>query len=158
MTPTMRQQDISSEEGSVRKADPLASLAIHHGGISVADLEASIAWYREMLGFELEQRLHIAQIPAEVAFIRRGDFRIELFELAGAAPLPAERREPQADLRVHGHKHLCFRVADAPACFASMREKGADIVFESVVDGTPMGFLRDNTGNLLELIQCSTDG
>lgn len=155
MTTPMR-PDIPSEGEAMRNADPLASLDIHHGGISVADIEASIAWYREMLGFEVEQRLHIAQIPAEVAFIRRGDFRIEMFKVPGAAPLPAERRDPQADLRVHGHKHLCFSVADAPACFASLRQKGADIVFESVVDGTPMGFLRDNTGNLLELIQCST--
>jgi methylmalonyl-CoA/ethylmalonyl-CoA epimerase len=28
----------------------------HHGGVSVPDLDASIAWYRTMLGFEVEQR------------------------------------------------------------------------------------------------------
>jgi len=29
----------------------------HHCGISVPDLEASIAWYRDMLGFSVEKRL-----------------------------------------------------------------------------------------------------
>ena len=29
----------------------------HHCGISVPDLDASIAWYRDMLGFSVEKRL-----------------------------------------------------------------------------------------------------
>jgi len=125
----------------------------HHGGISVPSLDASIDWYRTMLGFELESRAFIEQIPAHIAFIRSGDYRLELFQLEQAKPLPADRREPHLDLQTHGHKHLCFAVQDAPAAFAALRAKGADIVFENVIDGTPMGFLRDNSGNLLELIQ-----
>lgn len=131
----------------------LAELRIHHGGLSVPDLAASIAWYRRMLGFALEREQHIPQIPARVAFLRRGEFRLELFEVEGAAPLPASRRDPHADLHVHGHKHLCFGVPDVTAAFAELRRLGADIIFENVIDGTPMGFFRDNTGNLLELIQ-----
>lgn len=129
------------------------ALKPHHGGISVPDLDEAIDWYRLMLGFELESRTFIEQIPAEVAFIRQGDYRIELFQLEGAKPLPADRREPHLDLLTHGHKHLCFAVQDASAAFAQLRSKGADIVFEHVIGGTPMGFLRDNSGNLLELIQ-----
>ncbi|MNR29912.1 hypothetical protein D3C85_1473300 [compost metagenome] len=34
-----------------------------------------------------------------------------------------------------------------------LREKGVDVVFEKVVQGTPMAFIRDNAGNLIELIQ-----
>jgi methylmalonyl-CoA/ethylmalonyl-CoA epimerase len=125
----------------------------HHGGISVPNLDESIDWYRIMLGFELESRAYIEQIPAHIAFIRRADYRIELFQLEQAQALPADRREPHLDLLTHGHKHLCFAVQDAPAAFAALRAKGADIVFENVIDGTPMGFVRDNSGNLLELIQ-----
>ena len=125
----------------------------HHGGISVPNLDASIDWYQLMLGFELENRAFIPQIPAEIAFIRCGDYRIELFQLQDAKALPGDRREPHLDLKTHGHKHLCFAVQDASAAFRELRGKGADIVFENVIDGTPMGFLRDNSGNLLELIQ-----
>lgn len=132
---------------------PSFQLRPHHGGISVASLDASIDWYACMLGFELESRQFIAQIPAEVAFIRNADFRIELFQLEGARPLPAERREPHLDLRTHGHKHLCFAVDDVPQSIAELRARGADIVFENVIEGTAMGFIRDNDGNLLELIQ-----
>lgn len=125
----------------------------HHVGVSVPDMDAAIDWYGRMLGFEVEMRTFIEIIPAEVAFIRRGDFRIELFQVAGAAPLPAERREPNLDVRTHGNKHLCLAVQDVSAAVQGLREKGADIVFEKVVQGTPMAFIRDNAGNLIELIQ-----
>ncbi|MGK9063737.1 VOC family protein [Stutzerimonas chloritidismutans] len=126
----------------------------HHVGISVPDMDAAIAWYARMLGFELEMRAFIELIPAQVAFIRRGDFRIELFEVEGAAPLPADRREPNLDVRTHGNKHLCLAVSAVETTVQGLREKGADIVFQKVVQGTPMAFIRDVAGNLIELIQC----
>jgi methylmalonyl-CoA/ethylmalonyl-CoA epimerase len=128
-------------------------LIADHIGISVPDLDASIAWYGRMFGFELEMRQHLPIIPADIAFLRRGDFRIELFQVEGAAALPSDRREPNLDLRTHGNKHVCYRLADVPATVAGLRGRGADIVFEKVINGTPMAFIRDNAGNLIELIQ-----
>lgn len=132
----------------------LPEIRPHHVGISVPDIDAAIGWYQRMLGFELEMRAFIDIIPAEVAFVRRGDFRLELFQVDEAAPLPPERREPNQDVRTHGNKHLCLAVLDVRTTVAGLREKGADIVFEKLVQGTPMAFIRDNSGNLLELIQC----
>lgn len=125
----------------------------HHAGVSVPDLDAAIAWYGHMFGFEQEMRAFIDIIPAHVAFIRRGDFRIELFQVEGAAPLPADRREPNLDVRTHGNKHVCFAVQNVAVAVTGLRAKGADIVFEKVVQGTPMAFIRDCAGNLVELIQ-----
>ena len=34
------------------------------------------------------------QAKARAAYVRKGPLRFELFEVAGAAPLPAERRTP----------------------------------------------------------------
>jgi methylmalonyl-CoA/ethylmalonyl-CoA epimerase len=128
-------------------------LRAHHFGISVPDLDAAIAWYRDMLGFEVEKRMSIPAIPAELAFIRRGDFRIEIFQVAGAAPLPEDRRIPNRDLRTHGNKHMCFEVPDVPAAVRRLRERGADIAFEITVKGNPTAFVRDVAGNLIEFLQ-----
>ncbi|MFV5516887.1 VOC family protein [Acinetobacter gerneri] len=137
-----------------QQADVLQfEVKIQHGGISVKNIDETIAWYEKMLGFELETKQYIEQIPAYIAFIRSGDFRIELFELENVAALPEDRKYPHLDLKTQGHKHLCFAVQDAVQAFKQLREKGADIVFENIIHGTPMGFLRDNNGNLLELIQ-----
>lgn len=129
------------------------ALRPHHFGISVPDLEAAVQWYRRMLGFTLEERNFLAKIPAHVAFIRRGDFRIEIFQVENAAPLPADRRVPNLDLKTHGNKHMCFEVPDVRAATARLREAGADIAFEVVVDGSAVLFVRDCAGNLVELVE-----
>ncbi|HSW04361.1 VOC family protein [Aquabacterium sp.] len=134
-------------------AGVVGPLRAHHHGISVPDLDAAITWYHMMLGFQLEKRLSIAAIPAEVAFVRRGDFRIEIFEVAGAAPLPEDRRVPNRDLKTHGNKHLCFEVPDVPTAVAALRRAGADIAFELCVEGNPTAFVRDCAGNLIEFLQ-----
>jgi methylmalonyl-CoA/ethylmalonyl-CoA epimerase len=131
----------------------IGPLRPHHFGISVPDLPAALAWYERMLGFSLEERLFIARIPAHIAFIKRGDFRIEVFEVDGAAPLPADRRTPNLDLKTHGNKHLCFEVPDVPGAVAALRAAGADIAAERVIDGNPTAFVRDCAGNLIELLQ-----
>lgn len=125
----------------------------HHFGISVPDLNAALDWYGRMLGFTLEKRLYIDKIPAHIAFVRRGEFRIEIFEVGGAAPLPEDRRVPNLDLRTHGNKHMCFEVPDVPRAVAALREAGADIAFELTVQGNPTAFVRDCAGNLIELLQ-----
>jgi methylmalonyl-CoA/ethylmalonyl-CoA epimerase len=130
-------------------------LKIHHCGISVPDLEASIAWYYDMLGFSVEQRFALDAVPFKAAFLRRGDFRIELLEVAGAVPLPEERRYPNQDLRTHGTKHIAFAVQDVRAVFAELKQRGVDIAMDVfVVEGLGLGgFIRDNAGNLIELLE-----
>ncbi len=131
----------------------MADFTFHHGGVSVPDLAAAIDWYREVLGFEEERRFHIDRAGADVAFIRKGPLRFELFEVAGAAPLPEERRFPPSDLRTHGNKHLAFRVDDLEAFLAEVEGKGADVAMV-VREGFGKGcFLRDCAGNLVEFVE-----
>lgn len=125
----------------------------HHAGVSVPDLENSIAWYRTMLGFEVEARNNHPRPPAKVAFLRRGDLRIELFEVAGAAPLPEDRRIPDRDLCTHGNKHVAFAVKDVRATVDELKRLGADIVFVLDIAHVTVAFIRDNAGNLIELFQ-----
>lgn len=134
----------------------VAGLRPDHAGLSVGDLEASIAWYREMLGFEL---IRIVDIPAaeeagRVALIRKGDFILELFSLEAAAVLPEERRHPATDLLTQGVKHVAYAVSDIGALMAELKVKGVDLVWDVAVhDGTPCAFVRDNTGNLVEFVE-----
>jgi methylmalonyl-CoA/ethylmalonyl-CoA epimerase len=131
----------------------MSDLTFHHGGVSVPDLEAAIRWYGDMLGFEVERRFRIERADAEVAFVRKGSLRFELFEVAGAAPLPPDRRSPPSDLRTHGTKHLAFRVADLEAFLTEMNGKGADVAMV-VREGFGKGcFLRDCAGNLVEFVE-----
>ncbi len=129
------------------------ALTFHHAGVSVPDLAAAIDWYAATLGFTLERRFRIEAADADVAFVRRGDLRFELFEVAGAAPLPAARRSVRDDLRTHGNKHVAFAVADLTTFLDEVRERGADValvVRESFGAGC---FLRDCADNLIEFVE-----
>jgi catechol 2,3-dioxygenase-like lactoylglutathione lyase family enzyme len=134
-------------------SDTCTPLKFHHGGISVPDLNASIDWFARVLGFEVESRIDITAIPARVAMLRRGELRIELFEVTGAAPLPPERRQPHADPRTHGNKHVAFAVPNVDAFIDELHERGADIALVGHFDFGSFVFVRDNAGNLIEFVQ-----
>lgn len=132
--------------------DGAFDFAIDHVGISVANLEESVDWYVEKLGFELMRPINANSGSAQnIARIRKGNFTIELFEIEGAAPLPEYRRDPSADLRVHGLAHFAFRVEDAAAAKAALEAKGVQIV----LDRGNFFFVADNSGNTFEFIQTS---
>jgi methylmalonyl-CoA/ethylmalonyl-CoA epimerase len=124
----------------------------HHVGISVPNAEESAAWYHKMLGFEIVTRMN--QGDMIVVHIKRGNCYIELFQVSGAKSLPEYRRDPSADLRVHGFVHFAFQVSDVPAAIKELKAKGAEIAMNPVdTPGVAFAFVRDNSGNAFELIQ-----
>jgi methylmalonyl-CoA/ethylmalonyl-CoA epimerase len=128
----------------------------HHTGISVPNLEESIAWYKKMLGFEVVSRMGggSGNNGMLVALIKRGNSHIELFQVPGAKPLPEYRRDPSSDLRVHGLSQMAFQVSDVQAAVKELKAKGAEIAMGPVdSSGVVFAFIRDNAGNCFELIQ-----
>ena len=125
----------------------------HHGGISVPDLEASIRWFIEVLDFEVERRFEIATIPCKVAMMRRGELRVELFEVSDCNALPPERREPDLDVRTNGNKHLAFAIRNVDPVAEELRHRGADVVWVKRLPHGANIFIRDNAGNLIEFVQ-----
>jgi methylmalonyl-CoA/ethylmalonyl-CoA epimerase len=136
-------------------AGPGFGITPHHVGISVPDLEESIAWYHRMLGFELVRRLSKDADPKmSFVLLRRGDIHLELFQVDEGRDMPAYRFDPTADLHVHGVKHLAFQVEDARAAAAELAAKGARIVLGPI--DSPRAtyvFIADNAGIPFELIQ-----
>jgi methylmalonyl-CoA/ethylmalonyl-CoA epimerase len=127
-----------------------------HAGLSVGDLEVSIAWYHDMLGFELVRTVNIpeAEDAGRVALIQRDGFVLELFCLPKAAPLPEERRYPTTDILTHGVKHMAYAVTDLDSLMADLKGKDVDLVWDIAVhDGARCAFVRDNTGNLVEFVE-----
>lgn len=124
-----------------------------HAGVSVPNLEESIAWYEGILGFTVERRSHIDSIPADVAILINGSLRLELFEVPGAKPPREVRNLPNEDLKTYGNKHVSFAVEDVFVLAEELKTRGADIVW---VKKFPFGsnlFMRDNAGNLIEFVQ-----
>ncbi len=132
-------------------------ITLDHVALSVPDIGQSIAWYQKMFGFK-EVRRGGQPNGMQTALIQRGDVRIELFQVPGAAPLPESRRDPSEDFRTHGVKHFAFRVKDVRAVLAQLQAKGVKVVFKlHDYPGAAFAFVSDNAGNAIELIQYKTN-
>jgi methylmalonyl-CoA/ethylmalonyl-CoA epimerase len=125
-----------------------------HVGISVSNIEESISWYREMLGFEMVRQEYVEPLKCKIAFIRNGNFEIELFQHDETIALPKERLHPNSDIQTQGTKHICFANDNVPEFAETLKTKGADIALGPLHMGADaVLYIRDNNGTLIEFIQ-----
>lgn len=132
-------------------------LKAHHVGISIANMKDSIAWYSNVLKFDFLWDKDFPEIKTKIAFLQHGDFKIELFEHYETQPISEERKHPLTDMAQQGTKHICFEINEGiKELFDNFTQKKVDIVMGPMLSppkDAQMGFIRDNTGNLIEIIQ-----
>jgi catechol 2,3-dioxygenase-like lactoylglutathione lyase family enzyme len=109
---------------------------ILHTGLTVSDLDRSVAFYRDLLGLEL-----IAQWDSRQPYLRTvvgypdAELRIALLRLPGAAGAAGhhiellEYRQPRgtrgdANTYHPGNGHVAFMVDDLDATYRDLRAKG----------------------------------
>jgi lactoylglutathione lyase len=104
----------------------------------VSDLERSLRFYCEGLGFEKAEAhaignefaalMDLPEVSVTSQFIRRGQTAIELLAFEVPEPQGARQRRPVQQL---GLTHLSFRVSDVPATAARLVELGGAVVESS---------------------------
>jgi methylmalonyl-CoA/ethylmalonyl-CoA epimerase len=123
----------------------------HHWGISVPDMDAAAAWYRDKLGFTEALRLDLKGVPGgmKIVFLRLGDFYVEIFQ----APPGAERRGAGDDMKSLGIKHMCLWVDDMHEAIAILKARGVEFTRDPSDQEHPhAAFIHDNFGNMIELV------
>ena len=126
---------------------------INHVAISVADFEESIGWYERVFGFSVIDRSEIPGTGIHVSHMQGAGFVLEIFCAPDAKVLPEERKVPNLDLLTQGNKHFSFGVKDAHKAKDELAAMGVEIAMIAEVDGTYGVFIRDNTGNLIEIFE-----
>jgi len=139
-----------------------------HIGICVSDLERSLRFYRDLLGFTWEHALDVEGEPTDTLlrlkntklhaeYLLRDGVRIELLHFANP-PAPAR---PERPLNQYGLTHLSFRVADMDAVIAALRKAGERVLDETVIRfpewQSAACFVVDPDGQLIELVQAPGD-
>ena len=140
-------------------------LSFSHFGICVLDLERSVRFYCDGLGFEKAEShaigpefarlMDLDDVSVTTQFIRRGTTAIELLAFADPAPLGDGTRRPVHRL---GLTHLSFRVQDLEATLQRLVDLGGAVVESSrttiELGGTALQFVycTDPDGVRVELM------
>jgi methylmalonyl-CoA/ethylmalonyl-CoA epimerase len=127
-----------------------------HLGISVSNLEESVKWYSDTLGFELVKRLDLREAQFRVAILEYQGFGVELIEVKGSTQYPLAWKEPGPQHKIQGIVHYAFCVDDLDATEKVLRSRGARFACEpTVLEGLGIRYFHifDNDGNLIEFGQ-----
>jgi catechol 2,3-dioxygenase-like lactoylglutathione lyase family enzyme len=154
-----------SDRPKPRDAKPFKVISTNHTGFTVSNLDRSVAFFRDGLGFELVSRAprnpdvvsRITGVPGvqlTIAYLRGPGHTIELIEYSA----PADRVKVVARPCDTGHAHLAFNVDDVDAAVAAAEKFGVKPVAPPVaIDqgpnrGRKVVYLRDADGITIEFI------
>src|SRR5439155_860779 len=109
-----------------RRARMVPLQRLTHVGICVSDMDRSLHFYRDCLGFRHEHELRVAGEPSDTllrlrgvdlhaVYLARDGVRIELLAFASPSAPPPRTRA----MNEHGLTHRSFRVADLDATLAA---------------------------------------
>lgn len=142
---------------------------VHHIGLTVADIERSIRFYRDILGMILVRRRpnvdadYVAQqtgypgVELSVASFKVAPDSAQSLELVQYLTHAGEVGEMASNRP--GASHLCLQVDDFQACYESLRAQGVRFKSAPVAitagpnEGGLVAYLYDPDGYQLELFQ-----
>ena len=140
-----------------------------HLGVCVADLERSLGFYREALGFEEVGRLSVASetaarllglddVALEAIYLERDGWRIELLHFRRP---PHEGAGGPRAMNSLGLTHLSFRVDDIDGVCEKIGAAGGRVLEETRAEEpryqTRVVFALDPDGTRLELVEAPGD-
>lgn len=134
-------------------------VGIHHCSIGVTDLERSMSFYCDDLGFKLIWRgdggwegmaaaIGRPELKWRVAWLRHGETVVELIE-----PSPRDDTQSSSWPGGIGFNHIGLRVTDIENLYADLLGKGLKFhvpLFKSPA-GVTGAFAKDPDGNVIEL-------
>ena len=122
---------------------------LEHNGLIVKDLDASIAFYRDVLGLEMIDRPNF-WFPG--AWLRAGAATIHLIAQRGDTDLPGLPR-PAGTTAGGRSFHIAFEVDDCYAAEKALLEKGVEIARRPKPrpDGAVQLYLFDPDNHVIEL-------
>jgi methylmalonyl-CoA/ethylmalonyl-CoA epimerase len=120
--------------------------------LSTPNIDRTVAWYRDKLGYQVQTRREFPQAGTRVAVLEAGDLRLELLEHKDRSTHEAPAGEADRPNR----SHVALLVDDLDAKMAELRRKDVRPVWSKGVDhelGLCFQFIKDCDGNLIQLIE-----
>ncbi len=127
---------------------------IDHVAIAVNDLEAAIAYYRDVYGAVVDHREIVESDGVEEALLKVSDSYIQLLTPTRADSPVAKYLEKKGE----GLHHIGYRVADCGVALEAVKAAGGKVIDQAPRPGsrgTTVAFIHPKTtfGTLVELVQ-----
>jgi len=127
---------------------------LDHVGIAVSDLQASLAFFKDVLGLHVESSEEIASQRVRATFVNTGQSTLEMLE----ATAPDSPIAKFVEKRGAGMHHVALRVEDIEAALAHLRARGIKLIDEKPrpgAEGALVAFIHPSAahGVLVELKQ-----
>jgi glyoxylase I family protein len=119
-----------------------------HIAITVNNLDESIPFYRDVLGFQVGKQFERKEWKGKACFLHKSNFAIELWEFEGG------KENDLGDIKMKGLRHLAFEVEDMDDAVKELRAKGVDV--REPQEGKTVKkftFFEDPDGVVLELVE-----
>lgn len=146
-------------------------LAVDHTGMTVSNVERSLTFWREVLGFELSHRAHhsgelasevtgVAEAEIKIAVLKGYGHKIELLEYVYPPDRSMKLERRACDV---GSVHVALTVENLDAILETIAASGwkppgrPQTLTSGPNAGKRVVYVRDPDGNTIELMQLPTD-
>lgn len=138
----------------------------HHYGVTVADMDKTLPFYRDTLGLDVVSQGHVeagsedsekfekfvgvdGAVDVKVAFLDAGGCQVELLEYTspdGEDAHGVSNNDP-------GASHFCLQVEDIDSVYEELTDDGVEFVYEPITlsKGVRVAYMYDPEGNIVEL-------
>jgi catechol 2,3-dioxygenase-like lactoylglutathione lyase family enzyme len=138
---------------------------LHHVGITVRDLDASLSWYEKIFGVQpefiadgsgpdLSRAVGVPDAKLRFAMLRFGSSVVELLCYDNERQESFDRSN--ADV---GSAHVCIHVPDLQSAYEDLRGKGIEflapplLIEDGPLEGCSFVYFKDLNGVTLELLE-----
>ncbi len=147
---------------------PFCVIAADHTGFTVSNLERSLAFWRDVLGFELSHTAHqTGELASEITGVPGAEIKLAVLKAPGGHKIelleyhapPARKRHGNLRPCDLGHAHVALLVDDLEAILERIAAQGWKAAGQpqTLVSGPNAGkrvvYVRDPDGATIELMQ-----
>jgi len=147
-------------------------IAADHTGITVSNLERSLAFWRDVLGFEFSHRTHqTGELASEITGVRDAEISLAVLKAPGGHKIELLQYDAPPDRKQHvdlrpcdvGHVHVALAVDDLDAVLHAIVASGwaATGKPQTLQSGPNAGkrvvYVRDPDGTTIEFMQLAAN-